>query len=325
MRVEEWVEGAGGFARTRELLSVGATERMLTSAVRTGRLRRARNGWYSTRAADDPEFQAARVGGILAGLSALRVHGVWEWTPDRVLRVVVRHGDSRLRAPTGRRRPRDRHDRRLRVRWDPELPRRGVGAVTAEPLLDALARAVRDEPPEVAAIALDWACREGRIDRLDFESILTNSGLAGRRVAALADPRSQSVLESVVRIRLLRRGHRIRAQASLIGGGDIDLLVDGRVAVECDGRRFHEDRFGRDRQKDLLILTQGMTPLRLGADHIRDSWPLFLEALDAALIHHHGGTPRVGNSGRRRRKRLTARTRRGSGAAPPEFPTRAER
>ncbi|TPW76104.1 type IV toxin-antitoxin system AbiEi family antitoxin domain-containing protein [Schumannella soli] len=330
MQVEEWVERAGGFARTRQLLAAGATERMLTSAVRTGRLRRARNGWYSTREADDPEFRAARVGGMLAGLSALRILGVWEWQADRVLRVVVRHGDSRLRSSTGRRRPRDRFDRRVRVSWDAELPRRGPDATTLEPLLDALVRVVREEPDDVAALALDWACCEGRIDRVAVEWVLKRCGRAGRRVARLMDARSQSLLESVTRIRLLRRGHRVRSQAPLSGGGDIDLLIDDCVALECDGRRFHEGRFVRDREKDLLILTEGMTPVRVGADHIRDGWPLVLTALDAALARHraartsaaeHSAERSAGNSGRAARFSRRRLQDRAGADPPPEFPT----
>ena len=73
--IEEMVHRLGGFARKRELVARGARDRDLTLAVRAGAVRRARNGWYSTRAEDDAEFQAVRVGGRATAGTALRAEG----------------------------------------------------------------------------------------------------------------------------------------------------------------------------------------------------------------------------------------------------------
>ena len=161
------VQAAGGFARTRDLLAAGATERMLTAAVRDGRLRRARNCWYSTLPEYDPRFRAVRVGGKLTGLSALRQLGAWTRGGTRVMSVSVPVNAARQRSPSAGRRRRRRRSDPVRLRWDPPEVARSGDAASVDPL-HALVRVVLDEPFDEAVVALDWAWRAGLLDEPSF-------------------------------------------------------------------------------------------------------------------------------------------------------------
>lgn len=280
------VQAAGGFARTRGLLAAGATERMLTAAVRDGRLRRARNGWYSTLPEHDPRFRAVRVGGKLTGLSALRELGAWTGGGARILQISVPAHGSRLRSPgTGRRRARRRGDP-VRIRWDPPDVVRSGNASSVDPL-HALIRVVLDEPFEQAVVALDWAWRAGILDEVSFAWLIEQLPRPLRCIRDWVDRRSESRNETLARIRARGEGWRVATQVRLGELQRIDLTVEGQIGWEVDGRQ-HAETFHADRLKDLRIAVEGRQPLRTDAELLREDWPLVRAAIRASLAARIG-------------------------------------
>ena len=89
-----------------------------------------------------------------------------------------------------------------------------------------------------------------------------------RRVVELCDPSSGSVLESVLRVRMMLDGITgFRSQVSLrdAGGGHV-LRVDfcfagARLVVEADGQKWHQDVV-RDRRLDNALAVLGWRVLR---------------------------------------------------------------
>jgi hypothetical protein len=78
----------------------------------------------------------------------------------------------------------------------------------------------------------------------------------------------------------------------------IDMVVDGVVGLETDGRAHHADRFEQDRSKDSDIARSGRVPFRASAQMVRDRWQATVDAV-AALIHMAGGarpTSRIGDA-----------------------------
>lgn len=73
--IAEWLDELGGIAQKRQIVARGATDWMLTAAVRSGAVFRARQGWYSIVPELDAEVRAVRVGGRLTGISAIRHWG----------------------------------------------------------------------------------------------------------------------------------------------------------------------------------------------------------------------------------------------------------
>lgn len=314
----------GGFATKRQLVAVGATDRMLTWAVRSDELVRVRNGWYTIRPEADPAVRAIRVGGRLTGISALVEHGAWAWRRPRRLHVAVRANAARLRRQRDRRRRlRPRADAGLRVHWsgrDDIAP----GTAWAVSIPDALVRVALDEPLEDAVIAFDWALRSGRIDRIDLERVLLELPLELRMLGDLADHRSDSILESASRLRLRRAGYAARPQVQVDGlASPVDLMVAGIVALETDGVESHLGRFEEDRRKDLVLTAAGHHAIRATSRQVREDWPSVLRAVTAALTARLGPeqvaalrAADVGNSGLPRDRRRIRAPRRGRRARP---------
>lgn len=282
------VNARGGFARTRELLAAGASPRLLTAAVRDGRLRRARNGWYSTLPEHDARFRAVRVGGKLTGLSALRELGAWTRGGSRILRVSVPAHGSRLRSPRGGRRgPRRRGDP-MRVSWDPPDVVRSGDAASVHPL-HALVRVVLDEPFEEAVVALDWAWRAGLLDEVSFAWLIAQLPTPLRRIRDWVDRRSESRNETIARIRARGEGWRVATQVRLGDVQRIDLTVEDAIGWEVDGRQ-HAATFHADCLKDLRIAAAGRQPLRTDADLVNADWPLVRSAIRRSLAARLGWT-----------------------------------
>ncbi len=97
-----------------------------------------------------------------------------------------------------------------------------------------------------AVVACDSALRSGRVTVEDLEraaASLPGARGAGkaRRVIAMADPASGSVLESVLRVRLvLSRIPGFVTQAVLGPALRVDFCFpEGGLVVEVDGKRWH--------------------------------------------------------------------------------------
>jgi len=153
-----------------------------------------------------------------------------------------------------------RRRRGIRVVWDPlDLSERG-SAWSVDPR-DALARAV------VEARSLEGG--------------------------------AESILESAAGTRLRCAGHHVRRQVPVGRSRKIiDMVVDGIIGFETDGRQHHEKRFHEDRLKDAAIAREGRIPFRAGTLMVRDTWEETAAAIDALIFTAGGPRPvvRVGNS-----------------------------
>jgi very-short-patch-repair endonuclease len=189
--------------------------------------------------------------------------------PPRV-EVAVPRGSSRLRPDAG-----------AVVHWvenraDPAQPSL-VG------LQEALVRVILDHDLEVSVPCIDWALATGRLERVPYERLILALPQEARCITDWVDGRAQSVLESVARVRLLRRGWRTRSQVPVGDIEAIDLVIEDHVALELDGREFHQDRFERDRLKDLRIAVEGRHSIRVSYRMLRNNWPDVERAVGVAL------------------------------------------
>lgn len=272
------VGDAGGFATRQQLRRAGATDRDLTRAVRSGDLHRPRLGWYSNLPLDDDRVTAVRVGGRLTGASALFHLGGWMWSrPDSVCVSVPPHA-ARLR-----------RCRRSRVVWDP-VGVRERGGVAVVSIADALVRAVLEEDFEIAVALCDWALHQERLSDAGFSGVLARLPADARGIADWVDADSESILESVVRTRLRRAGFHVTSQVPVGFGRHTDLVVNGVLGVETDGRKWHADRFDADVSKDMATFIRRRIPVHLSYDLITEHWDVVLAAIEAAVLMHRDGT-----------------------------------
>jgi len=290
------VRRAGGALHKSDLVALGATDRMLTAAVRGGFVHRARRGWYTTFEPGDARHEAVRIGGRLTGSSLLALLGAWMWATPPVT-VVVPPRASRLR---------DRRGARVLWRFDGRIPPRRVPtgdgghpapdlnehaledagrSAWAVPLRTALVDAVVAAPLAEAVALLDWALASGLFSVVELHAAFATAPSDVRGIVEWADARSESFLESIMRATFVRLGHRVETQVR-IGPGDrrrIDLVVDEVAAVELDGRQWHAGTFESDRMKDLAIVVSGRTALRASYEMVRDHRALIVQAVCSVL------------------------------------------
>jgi very-short-patch-repair endonuclease len=89
-----------------------------------------------------------------------------------------------------------------------------------------------------------------------------------------ASARVESPFEQEVLEHLVRRGYRVRSQWA-VGHYRIDLVVgdaSGRVAIECDGDRFHPpEKIPEDMERQAILERLGWRFIRIrGSDYFRD-------------------------------------------------------
>lgn len=280
MDAQAHVVALGGIARRSALVARGVTPRALAAAIRAGSLRRIARGWYTTLPEGDPRVVAVSLGGVLTGAAALRLAGAWLWSAPRTIDVSMPPGASRPAIlPRG-----------VALTWSSEPRGEAVVASLEESLLHAVPRLPFDE----AVAVLDWAHHTNRLDLVELHGLCARLGQDRRRIVEWVDVDCGRVLESIARTRLRARGHRLASQVPVDPLGEwralgaIDLVVDGVVALELDGRTFHESTFESDRRKDLVILRGGRTAIRASREMVATDWTAVEDAVEAALARHRG-------------------------------------
>lgn len=245
---------------SRQALASGMTPRQLRTLVAAG-WSRPHRGVYIAPEPGDPfraSVQAALLAsphGVTCRVTAARLHGLWgvpQWTareePELILPTGITHNPR-----TGMR----LHNGLLA---DEAAVAGGFAATT-------VARTVRDLalvlPFDDLVCAVDCALRLGWVPG-------AGSGRGRRRLGqalAAADPRSESRLETITRLLLVRAGLAPEVlQLELLGGRvRVDMAWPSvKVAIEAGGREYHDGPAAlyRDRSKANALTLQGWRLLR---------------------------------------------------------------
>lgn len=285
------------FWTTAELRARGRSPRQIRRAVDQRVVSEVRRGHFAVPGAAPDVVRAVRLGGVATATTASRALGIWtppdpppgssfvrgRREPER-LHVAVRRGASRLRDPDDAGAPFVPNARTV-LHWthQPDLAGTDRTRIASVPVL--LKHAFLTLPPEHALAMLDSALHLRHV-RPEYLRALA-AALPGRleQVVMSADGRAESGTETIVRHRLQQRGLRVEIIVGLRGIGTVDLLVEGCLIVECDGREFHDedDAFERDRTRDLHAARQRYRTLRVSWFQVLFEWPLVEEAVFAAL------------------------------------------
>lgn len=291
------------FWTTAELLQLGKSPHDIRRAADGLLIEPVRKGHWVTPGADPQVVRAARVGGVATATTASRSLGLWT-PPDLVpdgghgtgsafrrrrrlpdhLQVAVPNTASRLRDPDDATRPlRDRPD--VVVHWvDPAAMSRTGRSRVADPLL-LLAHTFSVQPPERALAVVESALKQRHILMRDLPALAAVLPAHLHPVLRQATPRADSGLETIVRTLLRARGLHVEALAAVKRVGEVDLLVEGRLLIELDGREFHEDddAFERDRARDVAATIDRYRVLRLSWFQVLFQWDRAEAAVFAAL------------------------------------------
>ena len=258
MYLESDIRTLGGLAPAHLLLSMGWTYRTLSYAAQHGWVTRVRQGWYAINDVDALLASAWRVGGWATCVTGAASHSLWV-PPDDRLHVVVPPNHARLRS---------RDDMRVRLA---EAPDDGVvvhwrtasahDRLRATPLECVIDLAACHEPAWVLG-ALDSGLRRGTFTRAKLRTLLGVLPASWGWVIELADGRSESFPESVLRCRLAAAGIPFQIQV-WIDDMRVDFLL-GKLVIEVDGKEHHSDptTFERDRVRDARLSIRGYRVLR---------------------------------------------------------------
>jgi very-short-patch-repair endonuclease len=138
-------------------------------------------------------------------------------------------------------------------------------------------------PPEQALAILDSALHQRFLRPADLHALAATLPARLRRVVLVADGRAESGIETIARHMLRLAGLQVEPQARIGGVGHVDLLVEGRLIVELDGREWHDEAFEEDRRRDLVSATQRYRTLRFSWYRVLFRWPEVEAAVFAAL------------------------------------------
>jgi hypothetical protein len=259
----------GHIARTRDLRAAGFTRARLERALARRTVVRLQRGTYACAHVSAPRAAAARIGGALSCVSVLREHRIWAGHDSRV--HVQLSPRSSAAVP---------HSVRAHREWP-----RFAGGPWEVSRLQALWQAIHCLDTENAFAAMESAIRR---DFLSETAVRALAAAAPRRLRALIPlliSNSGSGNESIVRLRLVRAGYPVVAQARVPGLGRQDLLVDDVLAIEVDSREWHgdDDQLALDIERDLVSVALGRPVIRIRPTHIHDSWERTRSIIDRAV------------------------------------------
>ncbi|WP_345480817.1 endonuclease domain-containing protein [Amnibacterium soli] len=169
-------------------------------------------------------------------------------------------------------------------RADPDVVEAATASCIA-PALTVVEHAFRSLPPERALAVLDSALHHRFLRAADLPALAARLPARLRGVVAAADGRADSGIETIARHLLGLIGLRVTVHPFIPGIGEVDLLVEGRLVVELDGKEWHdpEDAFERDRRRDLVAASTRYRTLRFTWRQVLFEWPAVEAAVLAAL------------------------------------------
>ena len=242
---------------SRHDMLVRAGRRALARALADGSVIRARRDTYVSRWMPEPLRRAATVGGRLTCVSALSLLGCFE-PPGAALHVHVPPQAARLREPDGT--PRRSTSADLVLHWARVGPPSN-GLIL--PAANSVHHLLRCQPRSMVIAVLDSALRLSVIDLAQLDRLAAAAPRRLRLAVEDLDFRSESGIESLVRVALRDAGLHVACQVVVPGVGRVDLLAEWRVIVEVDGRRWHAGEHARDYWRDLELARRGYVVVRV--------------------------------------------------------------
>ena len=272
-----------GLVTTAQLTAAGLSRPQISRLVGRGELVRVRRRVYAasplpplplhlvTHRGVAPEY-VAHVRAVLLSLgpgaaarrrTAAALRG-WELLVEPELIEVARlHGsDLRMKGLQVRQ---QRSAARTRVRVVPGT------RLTLTSRVQTVLDCATSLPLLEAVVVCDSALRSGQVSLEELQRAVSRrlNGVSGaeqaRQVLALCDPMAGSVLESVLRVRMVLagiRGFRTQAVLRVSPCLRVDFCFDAaRLVVEVDGARWHTD-VARDRARDNALAVLGWRVLR---------------------------------------------------------------
>lgn len=259
--VEEVIAGFGTAVRQHELLKAGVSARQINRALEDGRIVRIARGHYALPDVNARDIFLARHQANLSCLSKVSELGLWLLREPSVPHVAAAHG----RPVPGC------------------VVHRMVGRQT---LLQMLKQCVKCGTELESLIIVESAVVKGKCSIGSLRGAFAGrEDTAGRALIDMIDPQSMSISETCGRYHLRRAGYNVQGQAYIKDAGHLDLLVEGVLGMELDGRKFHDtaDGWEEDLRRDTMYVVNGVWRLRIPAAVVLYHPELMLQWVRQAL------------------------------------------
>ncbi|MFB9716475.1 endonuclease domain-containing protein [Arthrobacter methylotrophus] len=263
MDVEQALNRCGGVARRPVLARFGISDAQLRKAV-LGGVRQPARGIYALASAPDADVELVRNRQSRTCVSAAPFHGLWaiDHSGPPHVHQLRSHGRNEV------------HHGGLVL---PSHPHRPVVS-----LADVLIHALRCLPWQESLVMVE--CAVGRGDMTVpflLERLPGKRNGKAREVLQWVDRGADSLLETLARTHFRRAGIHVQPQFYIDGVGYMDLLLDGWLLVELDGRHHAEwKQVKKDHRRNNLSVIQGYTVLRYYySDVVHDSEAMVAEVL----------------------------------------------
>ena len=285
MHVDAVIRQNGYFLRRRDLLAAGFSDTHLRAALAARRIFRVRHGWYSVPDAPDAGVKAVRVGGRLAGLSALETFGIPVPRRNR-LEVAVRPTASRLRSPDDRR-ARLSASERTHVHW---TDGGGTGLSWRVSLADALLAVLVTEGRDVAVASLSAALHHRLVTPAQLDEVFARAPSRVGPWRALVSGLDESHGETFYRLWTADVSMPCEQQVVIPGIGRFDFRVGPHTYVEIDGAQHDSDWTGdspsswnNDLERATAMTIRGDRVLHFGYRQLYGDWAAVLAAVSRAI------------------------------------------
>ena len=220
-----------------------------------------------------------RPGHVVSGRSAATLHGLPTFGAARDPELTLPRSGSRGNRPTS-------HVYRAALPPVAVSTWFGVPVTTAARTVIDLARHGRRD----GIIAADAALRERLTDHRELFAALGDAGgwpgvRQARRIVELADPRSESPLESITRLAFVEDGFPPFEPQVWIGSDRVDFLFGRqRLVVEVDGRvKYIGDALWREKLRETRLRALGYRVERLLWSDVARDWPATRRRLQLLL------------------------------------------
>lgn len=296
--IETVLSERGGVARRADLLRAKIGRRAIERAVERGLVLRVRKGVYALASCSSDVITAAKHGGELACVDALRSHGVWvpeeSESADEPFEGAASEGAKPQRTPhvwIGASNRQHRHRGctcRVHHEQGDGTPAFGVVAVWLALLQFAVCAS-----EERFFVAYESALNLRILTRLGLRELHARLPYRCRWIIDFARDDAESGLESLLRYRLHLLGIELQSQVWIDGVGRVDFVLDGRIILEVDGRLNHDgpSKRHKDLIRDAAAASLGYETLRFDYAMVVHDWAKVVAAI-LGRMHVSRSAPR---------------------------------
>ncbi|WP_068483638.1 endonuclease domain-containing protein [Pseudoclavibacter helvolus] len=263
-------EAVGGVFSRAQWNSSGGDSTQLRHGLDSGIFTRVRKGWFAMPDANTRAVRGVKLGARLTCIDALTAHGAWDTKPvESHLRIPPGRGERSRTASSER-----REAASPGVVWHRSIDQPQLSKIAVDDVQLALGCALRCLDEDRLVLVVDSLLNRGLLSEQAYGTLSRQAPVRARELLQLVDGRSMSGTETLVRLWLQRRGLEVTPQKWFAGVGQVDLLVDGWLVIECDSKAHHTSakNYAEDRARDLTLLALGYVVVRLTYEQILNQW-----------------------------------------------------